>query len=187
MTGRRVRRRSAQHHPTAFKPAAPRDPRTDGGRPFCPDGPADASRAQRPRSRASRLRAREISDGSVCFSSAPIRPGSRTDSRWTASCSTRGAPQAGRFAPPELRCAARSLHQAPGEPRPAPACRDSGTGTPASPSKVTRQPTCPGTSAGKLGLIPGLAKLLRFFARRGVSLWNWPCGHQPRPPESKDS
>jgi hypothetical protein len=41
----------------------------------------DASRAQTPRSRASRFRAREISDGSVLFSSAPIRPPSRTDSR----------------------------------------------------------------------------------------------------------
>jgi hypothetical protein len=41
----------------------------------------DASRAQTPRSRASRFRAREISDDSVLFSSAPIRPPSRTDSR----------------------------------------------------------------------------------------------------------
>jgi hypothetical protein len=47
---------------------------------------ADAGRAQRPRSRASRLRAREISDGAVRFSSASSRPPSRTDSRWTASC-----------------------------------------------------------------------------------------------------
>jgi len=32
-----------------------------------------------------------------------------------------------------------------------------------------------------------MEKLIRFYARRGVGLWNWPCGHQPRPPESKDS
>jgi pimeloyl-ACP methyl ester carboxylesterase len=52
-----------------------------------PGGLPSARRAQRPRSRASRLRAREILDGSVLFSSAPIRPPSRTDSRWNASCS----------------------------------------------------------------------------------------------------
>jgi multidrug transporter EmrE-like cation transporter len=51
-----------------------------------PQRPAiGASLPQRPRSRASRSRARDISDGSVLFSSAPIRPPSRTDSRWTAS------------------------------------------------------------------------------------------------------
>jgi hypothetical protein len=58
--------------------------------PSCPDlcasqrpsrQPACASRAQMPRGRASRLRAREISAGSVLFSSAPIRSPSRTDSR----------------------------------------------------------------------------------------------------------
>jgi hypothetical protein len=32
-----------------------------------------------------------------------------------------------------------------------------------------------------------IENLFRFYARRGVGLWNWPCGHQPRPPESKDS
>ena len=31
------------------------------------------------------------------------------------------------------------------------------------------------------------SELLRFVARIGVGLWDWPCGHQPRPPESKDS
>ena len=46
-----------------------------------PDGRAAARRAQRPRSRASRLSAREISDGSLRFSSASIRPPSRTESR----------------------------------------------------------------------------------------------------------
>jgi hypothetical protein len=31
-----------------------------------------------------------------------------------------------------------------------------------------------------------MEKLFRFCARRGVGWWYWPCGHQPRPPESKD-
>ena len=31
-----------------------------------------------------------------------------------------------------------------------------------------------------------MGKLFRFYARRGVGWWYWPCGHQPRPPESKD-
>ena len=30
-------------------------------------------------------------------------------------------------------------------------------------------------------------KLLRFCARKGVTSWRWPCGHQPRPLESKGS
>ena len=34
---------------------------------------------------------------------------------------------------------------------------------------------------------PPLAKVPRFGAQIGVRLWNWPCGHQSRPPESKDS
>jgi hypothetical protein len=37
------------------------------------------------------------------------------------------------------------------------------------------------------GLAKRIAKLLRFCARKGVTSWNWPCGHQPRPPESKGS
>ena len=85
---------------------------------------AGASLAQRPRSRASRFRAREISDGSVLFSSAPIRPPSRMDSRWTASCSPSRSASSWSTRSSGLQCAAHPPQQAPDGPVRGLACRD---------------------------------------------------------------